>query len=226
MSRVRFLEHKTLHAVGSFLRLDRFLVVYPKFKRDEVSSETVLVNVHRGDSVAGLLHLVRGKQQSLLLVEQFRMPTLLDADSGQPDMMRISKDPDAGRMIELMAGMRQPGEPWLEAFRRECVEETNLDPDDTRYISSYYPSPGACSEQIHLYYGRIDWPDDKPWPETDDRESAGFGDDSEDIRRHFVTPDTFLDMVAKGELIDGKCLVAAEWMRRPENAKLFEPEAD
>ncbi|MEL6828968.1 MAG: NUDIX hydrolase [Pseudomonadota bacterium] len=221
MSRVRFLEHKTLHAVGSFLRLDLFLVTYPKFEHGEMTGETPLVNVHRGDSVTGLLHLVRGDQQSLLLVEQFRLPTLLQADTGQPDMDQINQDPDAGRMIELMAGMRKPGEPWLEAFRRECVEETGIDPDDSEYISSFYPSPGACSEQIHLYYGRINWPDDKAWPETDASEAAGFGDESEDIRRHFVTPAEFLEMVENGTLKDGKCFVAAEWMRRAENADRF-----
>ena len=221
MKRVRILDHETLQAVGSFLRLDRFRVIYPKFNQDDAPIEADYVNVHRGDAVAGLLHLVKGDEQTLLLVEQFRLPTLLKADTGQPDMGELHADPEAGRMLELMAGMRKPGEPWLEAFRRECLEETKLDPDETEYIGSYYPSPGACSEQIHLYYGRIDWPADTPLPETDSPEAADFGDSSENIRRHFVSPKTYLDMLAQGVLVDGKCFVAAEWMRRPENAPRF-----
>ena len=218
MRKVQFREHSTLAKLGSFLRLDRFMVVHPKFNPDEMSDELTLVNVHRGDAVAGILHVVGDGKQSLLLVEQFRMPTLIDAESGLPDLERIDRENEhAGRMLELMAGMQQPGEPWLEAFRRECEEETGLVPDYTDFIASFYPSPGACSERIHLYYARFDWPDHMDWPETEPDDQRGRGVEIEDIRRHFVSPREFLDMVADGDILDGKCFAAAEWMRRPEN---------
>lgn len=221
MRKVQFREHATLAKLGSFLRLDRFKIVHPRFNPGEMSDELTLVNVHRGDAVAGILHVVGQGKQTLLLVEQFRMPTLIDADTGLPDLARVDQEKEhAGRMLELMAGMQQPGEPWLEAFRRECEEETGLVPDYTDFIGSFYPSPGACSEQIHLYYARFDWPDDKPWPETEPDDQRGRGVETEDIRRHALSPQEFLDMVAEGDILDGKCFAAAEWMRRPEN---FEP---
>ncbi len=220
MRKVQFLEHATLAKLGSFLRLDRYKVIHPKFNPGEMSEELTLVNVHRGDAVAGLLHIVRGTEQAILLVEQFRMPTLISADTGLPDLDTVNDEEEhAGRMLELMAGMQKPGEPWLEAFRRECLEETDLDPDHVDYIASFYPSPGACSEQIHLYYGRFDWPDDWEWPETEADDQRGRGVETEDIRRHFVTPTQFLEMIERGDLKDSKCLAAAEWMRRPKHAK-------
>ena len=221
MRKVQFREHATLAKLGSFLRLDRFKIEHPKFHPGEMSDEQTLVNVHRGDAVAGILHVVGQNKQTLLLVEQFRMPTLIDAETGLPDLDRVDREKEhAGRMLELMAGMQQPGEPWLDAFRRECEEETGLVPDYTDFIGSFYPSPGACSEQIHLYYARFDWPDDQPWPETEPDDQRGRGVETEDIRRHAVSPQEFLDMVADGSILDGKCFAAAEWMRRPEN---FEP---
>lgn len=218
MRKVQFREHATLAKLGSFLRLDRFKIVHPKYNPGEMSDELELVNVHRGDAVAGILHVVGKGGQTLLFVEQFRMPTLIEADSGLPDLTRIDRDKeDAGRILELMAGMKQPGEPWLEAFRRECEEETGEVPDHADFISSFYPSPGACSEQIHLFYARFDWPDDKPWPETEPDDQSGRGVDNEDIRLQALSPQEFLDRVADGRILDGKCFAAAEWMRRPEN---------
>jgi len=218
MRKVQFREHATLAKLGSFLRLDRFKVVHPKYNPGEMSDELELVNVHRGDAVAGLLHVVGREGQTLLFVEQFRMPTLIEAETGLPDLEQIDREKEqAGRMLELMAGMQQSGEPRLEAFRRECEEETGEVPDQAEYISSFYPSPGACSEQIHLFYARFDWPDDKPWPKTEPDDQRGRGVDSEDIRLHAIQPEDFLNMVSAGQIADGKCFAAAEWMRRPEN---------
>ncbi|MEQ9315400.1 MAG: NUDIX hydrolase [Henriciella sp.] len=215
MSKVRVLEHAVLHAFHSFLRLDLFRVSYPLFAGG-MSDPKDRVNVHRKDAVAGILHIVGEEgRQCLMLVEQFRLPTMIGAADGMPSLDEVNSGGEkTGRIIELMAGTQIVGEPWLETFRRECLEETNLEPDEVEFITSYYPSPGACSEQIHLYYGRIKWPVGRDWPETGADEWMSLGDEEEDIRGVFVTPAEFLDDVASGNNRDGKCLVAAEWMRR------------
>lgn len=224
--KVRFSSHDVLAKIGYFLQLDRYTVTYPLFKAGKFSSPTPLVNVHRRDAVAGIVHIVghgaHHGQQSLLLVEQFRMPTLLDAETGAPDFEKIDRElQNAGRILELMAGVRRDGEPPLESFRRECLEETNLTLTKVVHINSTYPSPGACSEKIHLFYGRVDWPEADPWPKTDSPEHSNFGDDSEDIRRHFYTIDEFFSKIEDGSIVDGKCLCAAEWMRRPAISREF-----
>lgn len=221
LRKVNIIEFETLQTIGEFLRLDSFKFTHPLFKKGAMSSVLDRVNVHRGDSVAGILHVVQGDRESLLLVEQFRLPTLMKASDGQPDMARLNSNEGAGRLLELIAGMRKPGEPWLEAFLRECEEETNIKPAFAEHIGSFYPSPGACSEQVHLYYARSELDNDSPWPETDPPGAAGHGDSTEDIRRHFISPSEFFEMIENGILRDGKCFVAAEWMRRPENWKRF-----
>lgn len=216
MFTVRFLEHAVLTDFKGFLRLDQYNVRVPRYN-GSLGQTQELVNVHRRDAVSGLLHIVGHGKQALLLVEQFRLPTIIRSDNGMPDFELVSRKAQrAGRLIELVAGVQRPGEPWLEAFRRECKEETGYIPDhtDVDHITSFYPSPGACSEQIHLYYGKIQWSDDDPWPRSDPETNDGQGDQTEDIRRIVIQPDKFLDMVASGQIVDGKCLAAAEWMRR------------
>ncbi|MEM7005587.1 MAG: NUDIX hydrolase [Pseudomonadota bacterium] len=217
MRRVKFKTHEQLAKVGSFIRLDRYDVEYPTYNVAEYGDykQGTLVNVHRGDAVAGLLHVKRGENDFLLLVEQFRMPTIINATSGMPDMDLVDKEESAGRMIELMAGTQEAGEPWMETFRRECFEETKFQPEEIEFISSYYPSPGACSEQIHLYYGRVSVPDGTPLLDEEHEDTESYGDESEDIRRIFMTPTEFLDAIRTGRIVDGKALAAAEWMRRP-----------
>lgn len=224
--KVRFKEQETLAKLGDFLRLDRYSVEYPKYDPNLENARQDLVNVYRGDAVAGLLHIVgtaghEGKQ-TLLLVEQFRMPTVISPITGAPDFELIDQKKEAaGRILELMAGVQQYDEPPLETFRRECFEETGFTPKFVKFISSFYPSPGACSEQIFLYYGRIDWPESKEWPEDDDPENSDHGDETENIKRCYRTPAEFLNLIERGELRDGKCYAAAEWMRRAEIAREF-----
>lgn len=210
--------------LGNFLRLDRYDVEFPKYDKNEENAKATLVNVFRGDAVAGLLHIRRADEDFLLLVEQFRMPTLIDPETGMPDLDKVHEGEHAGRLLELMAGMQKPGEPWLEAFRRECFEETNLQPDRVEFITSYYPSPGACSERIHLYYGRVEVPPDTPLLDHEHEDDESYGDDTEDIRRVFMKPEAFLEAVEQGEIQDGKALAAAEWMRRKSSAEKMDIE--
>ncbi len=213
VKRVRIFQREVLAKLGNFLRLDKYDVAVPEHRTGKLSDTQTIVNVFRGDAVAGLLHLTHLGKHYILLVEQFRLPTLIDPISGLPDLERANRDEHAGRLVELIAGTQEPDEPWLETFRRECLEETGLVVENVEFISSFYPSPGACSEQIHLYYGHIDWPDDQPLPGTTDEVS--FGVDNEDIRRITLEIDEFLRQIESGEISDAKCFVAAEWIRRP-----------
>ena len=202
--RVRIFQREVLAKLGTFLRLDKYEVAFPMFKSDEMSKPQPIVNVFRGDAVAGLLHISQHGKHYVLLVEQFRLPTLIDPISGLPDLERINRDKNAGRLIELIAGTQEPDEPWLETFRRECLEETGLAVKNVEFISSFYPSPGACSEQIHLYYGRVDWPDDEPLPGATDEDKT-FGVGGEDIRRITFEISEFLSAIEQGKITD--CLL-------------------
>ena len=148
------------------------------------------------------------------------MPTVLRGSDGLPDLERITQDVWAGHMIELVAGMPEEDEPWIETVRRETTEEMGFDvtPSSIRHVCSFYPSPGACSEQIHLYYAHL---------EGDNRMASdrigeqGRGDEDEDTRRIVMTPADFLAQVEAQKIKDAKCLAAAEYIRRPSNWARF-----
>jgi ADP-ribose pyrophosphatase len=56
-----------------------------------------------------------------------------------------------GPLVELPAGMVDPGESPLECARRELREETGLHGGDWVELASFYTSPGYCDERLHLF---------------------------------------------------------------------------
>ena len=56
-----------------------------------------------------------------------------------------------GPLLELPAGMVDPGESRLECARRELQEETGLHGGDWIELASFYTSPGYCNERLHLF---------------------------------------------------------------------------
>lgn len=215
LDRVRLIERKQLGAQPGFLRLTSYTMRYAWPPPTEgkapqwIEQPVTLVDVYRRDAVAGLLHLVRddpgggAPEQALFFVRQFRFSTIIDPENGEPDLTRD------GYFLELMAGVREAGEPPINTFRRETREETGFDLERIEFIGSFYPSPGACSERIFLYYGRL---------KLDRRieEIIEWGvNNQERIERVPMTPQAFLDYVASGQCADAKALAAAEWMRRP-----------
>jgi ADP-ribose pyrophosphatase len=202
--------HQEVARFGEFMRINAYTVRFPMLN-GSLSEPVERIDVYRGDAVAGLLHRVgRTGAHELFFVRQFRFSTVVDADTGHPDFRRD------GMIIELMAGMRKPGEPWLETLRRETEEETGFRIEEEVFINSFFPSPGACSEQIHLYYARIATAGD------DVEARVGWGADvDEETERLTISPKDFLAMVERGEIQDAKCLAAAEWMRRKENRSRF-----
>lgn len=56
------------------------------------------------------------------------------------------------RLLELPAGLCDvKGELPLETARRELLEETGLEADSWRPVISIVPSPGFCTERVHVY---------------------------------------------------------------------------
>ncbi len=91
--------------------------------------------------VAGVL-LYDPKLDAVVLIEQFRMGAF-----------------GAGCrpwLVEIVAGIIDPGETAEETVRREAVEEAGVAFSDLVPITSYLTSPGACSEIAHLFCGRVD----------------------------------------------------------------------
>lgn len=94
--------------------------------------------LERGDSIAVLIY--EKDTDSFLFTKQFRYP---------------SARRDFPWMLELVAGSVEEGEDPIRCAQREIEEEIGYETDELELITTYFPSPGGCSEQIHLYYTEV-----------------------------------------------------------------------
>jgi ADP-ribose pyrophosphatase len=99
-------------------------------------------------------------------------------------------------LIEIPAGTREPNEPPLETAHRELAEETGYHAGRMEELISYYPSPGILSERMHIYVAHDLTPGDAA------REA------NEEIENYLVSWNEALALVDRGEIADGKTIVA------------------
>src|SRR5688572_21541694 len=121
----------------AFFRIEEAHLRHEKYD-GTMTGEMVRLNFERGDSVAALIH--NPADDTLIFTEQFRYPTFY-------------KGP--GWLLETPAGSIEMGETPEETLRREIEEEIGYTISNTRFISTFYVSPGGTSERIHLYYVRV-----------------------------------------------------------------------
>lgn len=153
-----------------------------------MSGEITRLILQRGDSVAMLL--CEREKQTVLLCEQFRAPTL---DNG------------TGWLLEIPAGILEPGEDAEECARREVMEEIGFSVKMLRRIATVYLSPGGSSERIHLFYGDVS---------ANDRTGKGGGleNEGEDIRLIYMPVVEAISKAKNGQIEDAKTLVALQWL--------------
>ena len=95
-------------------------------------------------------------------------------------------------LTELPAGKLEPGELPDEAIRREVREEIGAECSGWRCMGRLYPTPGYCTEIIHLYACRINSIGDTHF------------DSDENLETLFVPFERAVRMVLAGELTDAK----------------------
>lgn len=76
-------------------------------------------------------------------------------DDGNVVLVNQFRHPVRARLDELPAGLLDvPGEPALDAAKRELAEEAGLVADDWNVLLDLHPSPGASNEAIRLFLAR------------------------------------------------------------------------
>jgi ADP-ribose pyrophosphatase len=168
-------------------RIDEIKLRHERYD-GSMSAEITRLVLNRGDSVAMLLH--DGANQTILMCEQFRAPTL-------------AKGP--GWLMELPAGMIDGDEDPAESARREAVEETGYSPRSLVKIGCVYLSPGGSSERIHIFYAEVS---------LADKIAAGGGllEEGEDIRLILMPAAEAIAKAKNGEIEDAKTLLAIQWL--------------
>lgn len=99
-------------------------------------------------------------------------------------------------LLELPAGKLSPGEDPLECGIRELKEETGATADHYESLGELYPSPGYCSEIIHLYHAsKLTLGKSSP-------------DDDEFLEVEFIPFQQAVQMVLQNKITDAKTQTA------------------
>ncbi|WP_257252903.1 MULTISPECIES: NUDIX domain-containing protein [unclassified Endozoicomonas] len=173
---------------SGFLKLCRYKVRHALFRggwSKALDREAVL----RVPSVGVLLY--DPVLEKVVLVEQFRIGPLMSDD-----------DP---WLLEVVAGISEPGESLESVAIREVKEEADCEVKHLLPVSNFYVSPGATNERMMLYCGIVD------------ASSAGgvygLAEEGEDIRVHVLTAEQAWQMVVDGRISNAPAVIALQWLR-------------
>lgn len=100
---------------------------------------------------------------------------------------------------ELPAGSLKPGEDPLAAARRECHEEVGLVPGTLELLTTLWPTPGFCTEQMHFFKCTELFVPAAPAEQDEDEHVVAQTFTFDDVRR----------LIAEGEIADMKTVVGA-----------------
>jgi ADP-ribose pyrophosphatase len=171
-----------------FFKLERAVLRFERFD-GQMSPPVERLVFERGDSAAVLLY--DEERDVVILVEQFRYPAYL-------------REKPHGRLLEVVAGTMEQGQQGRaeDVAHSELIEEAGYALQELEPVATFYVSPGACTERVHLYLGRVSR-----------RERVGPGGgvgDGEDIRVHEVPLDRALRWVQEGKIRDAKTIIALQ----------------
>ncbi|HSD61154.1 MAG TPA: NUDIX domain-containing protein [Burkholderiales bacterium] len=172
-----------------FYRLERLKLRHRLFAGG-MSPPIVREVIEVGDVAAVLLYDPR--RDEVVMIEQFRV--------GARD------DPRGPWLLEIVAGLIEPGETAEEVARREALEEAGCAVTDLLPITTFYVSPAKTSQRTYLYLGRVD--------------SAraggvhGLAHEGEDIRVVCLPCDQALTLAEQGRTDSAWPLVALFWFAR------------
>lgn len=179
--------------------LDRATVRHERFD-GRMSEPRKILSFERGDAVGVLLYDQR--RDAVCLTRQFRYPAWVGSGPGW--------------ILDVAAGIVEPGEAPEATARREVGEETGLALLGLTPIITFYPSPGACSERVFLYLGEVDLEARLPADGTATWR-AGV-DESEDIEVVAAPRRVAMQWLSAGRLVEPKTIIGLLWLERREGA--------
>lgn len=177
-------EEKVLSDNWYVLKKITFAYQHKNGKRETQSREAY----DRGNGATILLYNLQ--KQTIILIRQFRMPTYIN---GNP----------TGMLIEACAGLLDQDQPEV-AIRREAEEETGFKVREVQKVFEAYMSPGSVTERLFFYIAQY---------EESDRITSGGGVEDEDIEVLEIPFSEAVQMVATGEIMDGKTIMLIQYLQ-------------
>ena len=181
---------KTETAFQGYFRVDRLSIRHATFAGDSI--EICREVFKRGNAVCVLLY--DPEADKVVMVEQFRVGALAA---------------ESPWMLEVVAGIVEPGETAEDVARREAVEEAGLTLDQVQPIIRYLPSGGGCDEWIDLMYAEVD--------SSVAQGLHGLADEGEDIKVHVLNAQEAFDLVVSGAINSSPAIIALQWLELNRN---------
>jgi ADP-ribose pyrophosphatase len=150
--------------------------------------------IEKGDVAAVLLY--DPARDEVVMIEQFRV--------GARD------DPRGPWLLEIVAGLIEPGETPEQVARREALEEAGCTVTDLVPVTTFYVSPAKTSQRTWLYCGRVD--------ATRAGGVHGLAQEGEDIRVACLPAGDAIALVEQGRADSAWPLIALLWFARQRDA--------
>ena len=139
----------------------------------------------RGNGAAILLY--NNQSKTVILTQQFRMPTYLNGN-------------ETGMMIEVCAGLLDADNPE-DCIRKETQEETGYVITDVEKVFEVYMSPGSVTEILYFFVATYN--------KNQQITEGGGVEDEEDIDVLELDFKQALGMIKTGAIKDAKTIAAA-----------------
>jgi ADP-ribose pyrophosphatase len=181
----RILKHEI--AYQGFFRMDRYQLEHQLYAGGWGSPLTREL-FERGHAAAVLPY--DPELDAVVFLEQFRIGAL--------------QAPGGPWLMEIVAGIIEPGELPEEVIGRECKEEAGLELGEAEFICDFLVSPGGTSERIALYCGRVD--------AAEAGGVHGLVEEGEDIRVTRVAYAEACELLTTGRLNSASVIMAMQWL--------------
>ncbi len=124
----------------------------------------------------GAVSVVPLNNEDIYLVKQYRKPV-------------------EEALLEIPAGTLEPGEDPLQCAHRELAEETGFKAGKIEKITTFYTSPGICTEIMHLYLA------------SDLTDTEGQTDNDEFIKIEKHNYKDLNNLIIEGKIKDAKSII-------------------
>jgi len=195
---VQILERAEVYSFEKF----RIILAKLQYRRFDgrMSAPVTRINFDRGDSVGVLLY--DPSEDTVILVRQFRYPVYESLDPTE----QTGAGARQAWLLEIVAGVKETDLTVKQVANKELLEEAGYEVvGDLQPIATVYPSPGGSSERITLFLGEAD---------QRRQSSAGGGvvAEGEDTQIVALPFHEAIGMVARGEIVDAKTIVALQYL--------------
>lgn len=144
----------------------------------------------RGNGATILLY--NRENQTVVLTEQFRMPTYINGN-------------ETGMLIETCAGLLDKDNPE-DCIRRETEEETGYRIGEVTKVFEAYMSPGSVTEILYFFVAEYS-------KAMKVNEGGGAEDEQENIDVLEINFQKAIEMINTGEIKDGKTIMLLQYAK-------------